>query len=290
LTEEEVARMRASADRLFKGGNADFLAGDNVFLAALAGLTAYNNPNSTHTIDDMPTRAFDNRTSLVVDPPDGRVPPLTAEGRRRQAAAAVANFGLAWQIGVDVTSEYLASATAGRPTPAGPSDLSNGLRCITYGVPRIGGRFADPDFSIYRIAQAPGSVVLVAESIHDARVIPLDGRAHVSDRIRQWNGDSRGRWEGDTLVIDTGNFSAKSYTMGSADGLHVVERFTRTAPDAIAYDITLADRATWAEPWTVRMNLTRVHEDIFEFACHEGNYDIMRGMLSGARAEDVSRR
>ena len=287
LTEAEVARMRGNAARLLNGGNGDFLAGDSVFLAAFAGLTAYKNPNSTHTTDDMPPREFDNRTSLIVDPPDGRVPPLTPEGRRRQAAAAQANFGLTWQVGTDVTAEYLASATAGRATPASAADLSNGLRCITYGVPRIGGRFADPDFSIYRLVQAPGHVVMVAESIHDARVIPLDGRGHLSARIRQWNGDSRGRWEGDTLVVDTANFSTKSFTMGAADGLHIVERFTRTSPDTMDYDVTLTDPSTWTRPWTVRMKLTRLSAQIFEFACHEGNYDMMRGVLSGARTEEA---
>jgi hypothetical protein len=286
LTEAEVASMRRNAARLLTGGNGDFLAGDSVFLAALAGLTAYKNPNSTHTTDDMPPREFDNRTSLVVDPPDGRVPPLTPEGRRRQTAAAQANFGLTWQVGTDVTADYLARATSGRATPASAADLSNGLRCITYGVPRVGGRFADPDFSIYRIVQAPGQIVMVAESIHDARVIPLDGREHLSERIRQWNGDSRGRWEGDTLVVDTANFSASSFTMGSADGLRIVERFTRTSPDAVDYEVTLTDPDTWTRPWTVRMKLTRINAKIFEFACHEGNYDMMRGVLRGARTEE----
>jgi hypothetical protein len=289
LTDEEVARMRAAAGRLFQDGSGDFLAGDNVFLAALGGLTTYKNPNSTHTTDDMPPREFDDRTSLIVDPPDGRVPALTADGRRRQAAATSANFGLAWQVGVDVTPEFLGSATAARPTPHAARDLSNGLRCVTYGVPRIGGRFADPDFSVYRIAQGPGHVVLVAESIHDARVIPLGGRPHLSAGVRQWNGDSRGRWEGDTLVVETTNFSAKSYTMGAAEGLQIVERFRRSAPDAIQYDVTLTDQATWVRPWTVRMTLRRLDQPIYEFACHEGNYHIMRGMLSGARAEEQGR-
>jgi len=288
LTDEEVERMRAAAERLFKDGSGDFLAGDNVFLATLGGLTSYKNPNSTHTTDDMPPREFDNRTSLIVDPAEGRVPALTAEGRRRQAAATIANFGLAWQAGVEVTPEYLSSATAARPTPRGPGDLSNGLRCITYGVPRIGGRFADPDFSVIRISQGPGQVVVVSESIHDARVIPLDGRPHLSSGIRQWNGDARGRWDGDTLIVDTTNFSAKSATMGAADGLQIVERFRRTAPDVIQYDVTLTDPTTWVRPWTVRMTLRRLDQPIYEFACHEGNYHIMRGMLTGARTEEGS--
>jgi len=205
-----------------------------------------------------------------------------------EAAATVANFGLAWQAGIEVTSEFLSSATAARPTPRGAADLSNGLRCITCGVPRIGGRFADPDFSVIRISQGPEQVVVVSESIHDARVIPLDGRPHLADRIRQWNGDARGRWDGDTLIVDTTNFSAESTTMGAADGLQIVERFRRTAPGVIQHDVTLTDPTTWVRPWTVRMMLRRLDQPIYEFACHEGNYGIMRGMLSGARAEEGS--
>jgi hypothetical protein len=139
---------------------------------------------------------------------------LTPEAQQKQAAA---------------------QAAAVRP-PAGPEDFSNANRCITFGVPRLGGNLAVGIYGYNQIVQAPGFVVLMMEEIHDARIIPLDGRPHLPQSIRQWNGDSRGRWEGNTLVVDTTNFSAKSNFMGSAENMHLVERFTRVAPDTINYE------------------------------------------------------
>jgi len=120
--------------------------------------------------------------------------------------------------------------------------------------------------------------------IHEARIIPLDGRPHLPQNIRQWSGDSRGRWEGKTLVVDTTNFSPKSNFMGSAENLHLVERFTRVAPDSINYEITLDDPATWTKLWTATIRLKQTRDNIYEFACHEGNYVSMVGMLSGTPA------
>ena len=158
------------------------------------------------------------------------------------------------------------------------------LRCLTFGVPRLGGNAASYN-NYYEIVQSPGYVVLVGEAIHDARVIPLDGRPHLPSNIRQWHGDSVGRWEGNTLVVDTTNFSAKSNFFGSAENLHLVERFTRVAPDTITYQITLDDPTTWTRPWTAVVRLKKTQDKMFEYACHEGNYDVMHGMLAGARAE-----
>jgi hypothetical protein len=157
---------------------------------------------------------------------------------------------------------------------------------VTYGVPRLGGRFADPDFSRYAILQAPGYVVLMMESIHDARIVPLDGRPHLPQSLRRWNGDSRGRWEGSTLVVDTTNFSPQSNFMGSAEHLHLIERFTRVAPDAITYEMTVDDPTRWTKSWTAVIRLRSTQDQIYEFACHEGNYDLMQGILLGARAEE----
>ena len=123
------------------------------------------------------------------------------------------------------------------------------------------------------------------EVFHDARIIPLDGRPHLSDSIRQWHGDSRGRWDGNTLVIDTTNFSSKSNFLGSAENLHMVERITRTAPDMIDYEVTLDDPTTWITPWTALIRLTQMKTKIYEYACHEGNR-AMDGILAGARAEE----
>jgi hypothetical protein len=263
LTDDEVKELKRRADRLFKSGNSDFAAGDGVFLSALANLEQYKNPNATHGSDEMIEREFDNRTSLVVDPSDGRIPPLTAEARRKQAAAVAAG-----------------------QHPAGPEELSGALRCITWSVPRLGGRYGAGDLSYYRILQAPGYVVLYLETGHEPRIIPLDGGPHLPSSVRQWSGDSRGRWEGDTLVVDTTNFSIKSNFMGSSDGLHLVERFTRVAPDTIAYRMTFNDPTTWSSPWTAEIPLKQVREHLYEFACHEGNSQMMRGILAGARAEE----
>jgi hypothetical protein len=127
--------------------------------------------------------------------------------------------------------------------------------------------------------------VIIMEAFHDARIIPLDGRPHLPERIRQWNGDSRGHWESDTLVVDTRNFSSTSYFRGATDGLHLVERLTRTAPDTLTYRMTFTDATTWARSWTAEMPLKRKEQAIYEFACHEGNHSLV-GMLRTARLEE----
>jgi len=159
-------------------------------------------------------------------------------------------------------------------------------RCITWGVPRLGGNSGAGPYSYYQILQTPGYLVLTMETNHDARIIPLDGRPHLPQSLRQWHGDSRGRWEGNTLVVETTNFSPKSNFMGSAENLHLVERFTRVAPDTINYEITLNDPATWTKSWTAVIRLKQTQDKIYEFACHEGSYDVMVGILAGARAQE----
>jgi hypothetical protein len=269
LSDEEVAELKRRVERLFKDGTADFAGGDALFLAALANPARYKNPNSTGTAEAMIEREFDNRTSLIVDPPDGRIPPLTTEGRERSVKAPT-------------------PTGAGERRASGPDDLSPALRCLTYGVPRLGVaniNSAGP-LGYYQIVQAPGYVVLLLEAIHEARIIPLRARTHLPDKVRQWSGDSRGHWEGETLVVDTTNFSPKSHFMGSAENLHMVERFTRVAPDRIDYEITLEDPTTWTRPWRVVLHLKQARGPIFEYACHEGNYQTMHGILGAARAGD----
>jgi hypothetical protein len=129
-------------------------------------------------------------------------------------------------------------------------------------------------------------VVLFTETIHEARIIPLDGRPHLPQTIRQWSGDSRGRWEGKTLVVDTTNFSPKSNFMGSAENLHLVERFTRVAADRLNYEVTIDDPTTWTKPWTATVRLKATQDNIYEFACHEGNYVSMVSMLSESPAPE----
>ena len=259
LTDAEVAELKSRAARIFRDGRSDAANGDAVFLAALANVERYKG-NATSGSEFLYEREFDNRTSLIIDPPDGKIPPYTPAGQRRQNA--------------------LAAATAMRNPPAGPQDLTNFQRCITWGVPlpRPG-----PFSTYYQIVQNPGYVVFVMEAIHDARIIPVDGRPHLPQAIRTWNGDSIGHWEGKTLVVDTTNFSPKANFMGSAEDLHLVERFTRAAPDEIRYEITVDDLTTWTKPWTAVIRLRETQDRIFEVACHEGNQAIMEDMLSAAR-------
>jgi len=265
LTDEEVAELKRRADRLFKDGNADLPVGDNLFLAALNNVEQFRNPNGANRSSAyMIEREFDNRTSLIVDPPDGRIPALTAEAQRRRAATAARERAL-----------------------AGPEDFNNNTRCITPGMPRIGaGAAGDPQYGYYQILQSPGYVVLFLEAFHDARIIPLDGRPHLSGSIRQWSGDPRGRWDGDTLIVDTANFSPKSNFLGSAGNLHLVERFTRVAADTIKYDVTVEDATTWTKSWSAAIRLKQVQAKIFEFACHEGNQDAIETILAIRRAEE----
>jgi hypothetical protein len=210
----------------------------------------------------MVDRVFDNNTSLVVDPADGRIPRVTPAARRRQDAVATG-----WQY------------------KTGPEDFSNIHRCITTGVPRLGGNFGAGPYSYYQIVQTSDYVAFIMEAFHDVRVIPIDGRPQLPERIRQWNGDSRGRWEGGTLVVETRNFSPNSYLRGAAEGLHLVERFARTADDTITYSMTFTDPTSWVTGWTARMPLHRMDEAIYEFACHEGNHSMV-DMLAIARLED----
>ena len=266
LTDDELTELKKRAARIFDvKADSDFAGGDNYFLALLTNPERYRNPNSTGTSVEMVERELEHRTSLVVDPADGRIPPLTPEARKRVAGRPT-------------------PTAAGQRPPSGPEDLSNPLRCITYGIPKLGGNSANNSY--FQILQTPGYVVLSGEVIHDVRLIPLDGRSHLSQAVRQWHGDSRGRWEGTTLVVDTTNFAPQSDFMGSAENLHLVERFRRTAADTLEYEITLDDPTTWTKPWTAMIRLRRTPIPLYEDACHEGNFYTMEGMLRGARAEE----
>lgn len=270
LTDEEVVELRKRAARLFDvNGNSDFAGGDNFFLALLANPEQYKNPNATGSVTAMVDRELDNRTSLIVDPADGKIPALTAEGRERHARNPAPNV-------------------VGPRGAGGPEDLPNAMRCITYGVPRLGStniNGAGP-LGYYQILQTPGYVVILLEQIHEVRIIPLDGRPHLGRGLRQWSGDSRGHWEANTLVVDTTNFSPQSQFLGAAENLHVVERFTRVTADTINYEITLTDPTTWVKPWTAVIRLKRTTDKMYEYACHEGNFFTMEGILGAARADE----
>jgi hypothetical protein len=267
LTDAEVEQMKQNAARLFRsGGASDFAANDAVFMAALTNPAEFRSSTATSGASDMIDREFDNRTSLIVDPPDGKIPPLTAAARQRQA-------------------ERPAALAAGLRPAARVQDLSSAIRCITAGVPRLGGRYGAGDFGYYQIFQASGFVVLFSEVIHEARIIPLDGSPHLPASVREWTGDSRGRWDGNTLVVDTTNFSPEADYLGSAENLHLVERFTRVAANEIRYEITLDDATTWTRPWTAMIRLRQTQEPIYEFACHEDNSPLV-GIMNAARADE----
>jgi hypothetical protein len=267
LTDEEVEAMKRKAAELFDGsGDAAFF--DEVFRAVYASLkTSGSGPYQKSTKDFdartgdyssvwLSARDWDNRTSLITDPADGHIPAMTADGQRRSAAIA---------------------AALARPA-TGPEDRGLSERCITYGVPQL---FAGYQ-SYYRIVQASNTVVVATEMIHDARVIPLDADPHLSSNIRQWLGDSRGHWEGDTLVVDTTNFKPRSFR-NSSERLHLIERFTRVGPDTLNYEVTIDDPDTWVRPWTLMIPLRRSNDESFEYACHEGNKGMV-GILAAARA------
>jgi len=211
------------------------------------------------------------RTSLVMDPPDGRIPPFTAEAQKRFDAF---------------------KAELARHPSDGPEDRLLTERCILFGAsgpPML----PEPYNNNYEIVQSRGFVAIAAEMNHETRIIPLDGSPHLPAEIHQWTGDSRGHWEGGTLVVDTTNFKFNnqsrfgvSYLDGMTDqNLHVVERFRRTDPNTIIYQATVNDPTVYTKPWTVELSMAKRTDRIFEYACHEGNY-AMSDMLSGARAEE----
>jgi hypothetical protein len=209
------------------------------------------------------------RTSLVIDPPDGRIPAFTPEAQKREAARAEDRR----KRGGDPADSW--------------EDRSLGERCLSRGAPKLSGGYNNN----VQIVQAPGYIAILQEMIHEVRTIPLDGRPHVPKGIRQWLGDSRGRWEGGTLVVDTTNYSDKiifnafNCCRGAGANLHVVERFTRVDAETIDYQYTVDDATTYVRPWTVSMPMSRTEGPLYEYACHEGNYG-MAGLLSGARAQE----
>ena len=167
-------------------------------------------------------------------------------------------------------------------TSDGPEDRTLSDRCLHFGAPRLGAGYN----SYFQILQTPGYVTILQEMGHEARVIPLDGRPHLGTDLRLWNGNGRASWEGDTLVIETTNFSKKSRWQGASENLTMVERYTRIGPYTVQQEVTFNDPTTWTQPWTVRILLKKTEEPLFEYACHEGNY-AMEGILGGARVQET---
>ena len=262
LTEEEATELtklltREDVDPLVGG---IFAASDEErrHLILQNDPTHYN--NSVWLTTRQPKALSSRRTSLIVDPTDGKIPPLTAEARQRAAARRQAR-------GFD--------SYENRPLQE---------RCIVWtheGPPMLPPPYND----VLQIFQMPGYVVVFRELASAPRIISIDGRPHVSEQIRKWAGDSRGRWEGDTLVVDTTNFNDKTAFQGSSAALHVVERFRRVSADKILYQFTVDDPTTWTRPWSAEIPMMQTEGPLYEYACHEGNYGL-ENTLRGARVVD----
>jgi hypothetical protein len=204
------------------------------------------------------------RTSMVIDPPDGRIPPLTPAAQKAQKTR---------------NEAYARRATA-------PEDRILTERCLlfpTAGPPMVPYAYNNN----YQIVQSPGFVMIQVEMAHDVRIIPLDGSRHFPADVRLWMGDSRGHWEGSTLVVDTTNFTGKTAFRGADENLHVVERFTRIDPETIIYRFAVDDSTAFTKPWTGEVPMVAAKGPLYEYACHEGNLGMV-GILAGARADDAA--
>ncbi len=251
LTDEEAAEFER---KLAKGG-CRIIRCDGSAQATLE--TAYNDEWF-----DWGSRLVLNRTSLIVDPPDGQMPALTPAAQKRRASAPALGRSADGPESRSLADRCLVGFNAGPPLT--PSAYNNNLQ----------------------IFQAQDHIVLFTEMIHNARIVPLGARPHLPSAIRQWSGDSRGRWEGDTLVIETTNFRAETAPGGGDPAVaRLVERLTRVDRTILMYEYTMNDPAIWTRPWTVQVPMTRSDEPIYEYACHEGNY-AMPNLLSAARAEE----
>ena len=261
FTDEEAA---AFASRRVQDSNVDLNRATTVTARRVVNATpetvdlaaAYNN----FWYDRGTTVVETKRTSHVIDPPDGRIPTLTPAARERTAARA---------------------ALSQRITE-GPEDRSLGERCIVR--PNAGPPMTPAGYNNnVQLFQTPGYVVIFNEQIHDARIVPLDGRPHLPQHLRQWMGDSRGHWEGDSLVVETSSFNDKKYFRGGGEAMHLIERFTRVDASTLHYEFTVSDPQSFTKPWAAQIPMRKSLDPIYEYACHEGNYG-MEGTLSGARA------
>ncbi len=261
LTEEEAANLEQ--DTIQRNEELDNRAARRTEAGGSVG--AYNNfwmDRGTRTVG---TR----RTSLIISPSNGRIPPLSAEGQRR----------------ADARAEYREAHPADSW-----EDRSVGERCVLgfNSGPPMEPRAYNNHMQLF---QTPGHVVILNEMVHDARIIPVTDGPALHEDVTQWMGDSRGRWEGDTLVVETTNFYNKnSFTerYGATTAMTLVERFTRTNAETLTYQFTVEDPATWTSPWTVEVPMAFSEDEVWEYACHEGNYG-MDGILAGHRAEEAGR-
>jgi len=258
LSDDEFAQREAQAKSQLQSDNAEFdiTTADTSRAGQVGSATS---PPPTWLERGKASR----RTSFVIDPPDGRIPPTSPEGQRRQRAAGL-------------------GALDNGPFD-GPENMGLYQRCISRGIPNA--IFPAVYNANTRIVQGPGFVAVTYEMIHETRVIPTTPRPRLNPVVREFLGDSRGHWEGDTLVVDVTNFNAKADYRGSGGGLHLVERFKRSEDGGLRYEVKVEDPDTWARPWTAALNLQAQSGGMFEYACHEGNY-AMKNMLTASRTAD----
>lgn len=265
LTDAELNELKAlAAAQVDEGGDAIFGNFVQQLLDAKErgkyDQVSYDPSTGNYNQFWMADREWDHRTSLITDPPDGQFPPLTPEAEARREAAR--------------------TAPRTRGPADGPEDRPLSERCITYGAPRV-----QPNYNSYtQIIQSKETVVLLQEMIHDARVVPTTARPHLPANIRLLHGDPRGRWDGDSLVVETTNY--KNGFQGSTPDVKITERYTRVSPDYINWEVTVDDAKTWTKPWTFMIRLKKTDGLIYEYACHEGNYSMV-GILAGARAQEA---
>jgi hypothetical protein len=259
LTDEEFVQRQRQAERQLQTDNSDFdLETADISNAGQVGSATSPPP---HWLE---RGTASRRTSIVIDPPDGRIPPTKPQARRVAPVGSFSNGPF-----------------------NGPEDLSMWDRCITRTLPGV--TFPTVYNANSRMVQGPGYVAITYEMIHDTRIIPITQAPHISPAIRQYFGDSRGRWEGNTLVVDVTNFSPKNSYRGSGDALHLIERFTRVDAQTMRYEVTIDDPGTWTRPWTAALDMKMQPQGLFEYACHEGNYGMLN-MLSAARAAEKASR
>jgi hypothetical protein len=267
LTDAEVAKMRQKANEMFTGkSDAVFFDGfypavlDNV-LGLKHGFKSADGGTGDYGSEWNDERVWENRTSLITDPPDGRIPALTPRAIQDRAEAMKA-MQRSWSV----------------------QDRPLGDRCITYGSPQLTAGYQ----SYYQIVETPDAVMIMLEMFHDVRVVKMNNAHHPPADVQGWLGDSIGHWEGDTLVVDTTNYRPRAFQSISSAKLHIIERFTRQDAEVLRYEITVDDPDTYARPWSLMVPLQRSLKPVYEYACHEGNYSLA-GILAGARTDEAKK-
>ena len=271
LTDQELKEIQQTAAKLFDG-NGDAAFGDAVYIAALhnvlgkaQGFKSRDTGTGDYNSFWIVGRWFESRTSLITNPSSGKLPAFTAAAQKRQADQAERRKAHPFD---------------------GPEDIALGERCITGNVPMIGAGYNN----YYQIVQSPTHVAVNMEMRHDSRMVPITNRPHLPESVRLWLGDPVGKWEGDTFVVDSANFRIDASSRGgNSEKLHMIEKFSRVGPDALKYEVTINDPETYTQPWTAVLYMKKSTDQIYEYACHEGN-EAMSGTLGGTRVQERNAR